>query len=87
MPLDDQGKFDGVIMGEYSIDGLLRFGVPTEVTAKYAVTVRATAHNTRSIHVKLSDGDATSPSARASTRGVRGVRLIDSNVVAIVQAT
>ncbi|MGH8845986.1 MAG: PAS domain S-box protein, partial [Polaromonas sp.] len=39
VPLDDQGKFSGVIMGEYSIDGLLRFGVPTEVTAKYAVTL------------------------------------------------
>ena len=39
VPLDDQGKFGGVIMGEYSVDGLLRFGVPTEVTAKYAVTL------------------------------------------------
>ena len=39
VPLDDQGKFSGVIMGEYSIDGLLRFGVPTEVTAKYAVAL------------------------------------------------
>jgi len=39
IPLDDQGKFSGVIMGEYSIDGLLRFGVPTEVAAKYAVTL------------------------------------------------
>lgn len=39
VPLDDQGKFAGVIMGEYSIDGLLRFGVPTEVTAKYAVAL------------------------------------------------
>ncbi len=39
VPLDDQGKFAGVIMGEYSIDGLLRFGVPTEITAKYAVTL------------------------------------------------
>ncbi|MDP3706491.1 MAG: PAS domain S-box protein [Polaromonas sp.] len=39
VPLDDQGKFDGVIIGEYAIDGLLRFGVPTEVTAKYAVTL------------------------------------------------
>lgn len=39
VPLDGQGKFAGVIMGEYSIDGLLRFGVPTEVTAKYAVTL------------------------------------------------
>ncbi len=39
VPLDDQGKFSGVIMGEYAIDGLLRFGVPTEVVAKYAVTL------------------------------------------------
>ena len=39
VPLDEQGKFGGVIMGEYSIDGLLRFGVPTEVAAKYAVTL------------------------------------------------
>ena len=39
IPLDDQGKFGGVIMGEYAIDGLLRFGVPTEVTAKYAVAL------------------------------------------------
>jgi PAS domain S-box-containing protein len=39
VPLDDQGKFGGVVMGDYSIDGLLRFGVPTEITAKYAVTL------------------------------------------------
>ncbi len=39
VPLDDQGKFSGVVVGEYSVDGLLRFGVPTEVTAKYAVTL------------------------------------------------
>ena len=39
LPLDEQGKFDGVILGEFSIDGLLRFGVPTEVSAKYAVAL------------------------------------------------
>ena len=39
VPMDDQGKFAGAIIGDYSIDGLLRFGVPTEVTAKYAVTL------------------------------------------------
>ena len=39
IPLEDKGKFGGVIMGEYAIDGLLRFGVPTEVTAKYTVTL------------------------------------------------
>jgi len=39
VPLDDQGKFAGVIMGEYSVDGLLRFGIPTEISAKYAVAL------------------------------------------------
>lgn len=39
VPLDDQGQFAGTIMGEYSIDGLLRFGIPPEVTAKYAVAL------------------------------------------------
>jgi PAS domain S-box-containing protein len=39
VPVDEQGKFAGVVMGDYSIDGMLRFGVPTEITAKYAVTL------------------------------------------------
>src|SRR6478609_9185916 len=39
VPLADQGKFAGVILGEYSIDGLLRYGVPAEISAKYAVAL------------------------------------------------
>ena len=39
VPLTEQGKFAGVILGEYSVDGMLRFGVPTDVSAKYAVTL------------------------------------------------
>jgi PAS domain S-box-containing protein len=39
VPLADQGKFGGIILGEYSIDGLLRYGVPTEISAKYAVAL------------------------------------------------
>ncbi len=39
VPLDELGKFDGVILGEYSLDGLLRFGIPTEISAKYAVAL------------------------------------------------
>ncbi|MBL0422019.1 PAS domain S-box protein [Ramlibacter sp. AW1] len=39
VPLADQGRFAGVILGEYSIDSLLRYGVPTEVAAKYAVAL------------------------------------------------
>ncbi len=39
IPMSEQGRFTGVILGEYSIDGLLRYGVPAEVTAKYAVAL------------------------------------------------
>jgi PAS domain S-box-containing protein len=39
VPLTMQGKFGGVILGEYSIDGLLRYGVPADVSAKYAVAL------------------------------------------------
>ena len=39
VPLTEQGGFGGVILGEYSIDGLLRYGVPSDVSAKYAVAL------------------------------------------------
>ena len=39
IPLTEKGKFAGVIMGEYSVDGMWRFGVPNEITAKYAVSL------------------------------------------------
>ncbi|MHB1112095.1 MAG: PAS domain S-box protein [Acidovorax defluvii] len=39
VPLSHQGKFSGVVLGEYSIDSLLRYATPTEVLARYAVTL------------------------------------------------
>ncbi|QNP48880.1 PAS domain-containing sensor histidine kinase [Diaphorobacter aerolatus] len=39
VPLAAQGKFAGVVLSEYSIDSLLRYGTPTEVLARYAVTL------------------------------------------------
>ena len=39
IPLSMQGHFSGVLLGEYSIDSLLRYGVPSEVLARYAVTL------------------------------------------------
>ncbi len=36
---NQQGKFAGVVLGEYSIDALLRYAVPAEVSAKYAVAL------------------------------------------------
>ena len=34
-----QGRFNGVIMAEYAVESLLRFGVPSEILAKYAVSL------------------------------------------------
>jgi PAS domain S-box-containing protein len=39
IPLFDQGLFAGVVLGEFSIDSLLRYGVPPEVSARYAVAL------------------------------------------------
>jgi PAS domain S-box-containing protein len=38
IPLSDRARFAGVVLAEYSVDGLYRYGVPTEVTARYAVS-------------------------------------------------
>ena len=40
IPLFDQGLFAGAVLGEFSIDSLLRYGVPAEVGARYAVSLR-----------------------------------------------
>ena len=44
VPLNVQGKFGGVVLGEYSMDSLLRYGTPTEVLARYAVTLLDANH-------------------------------------------
>ena len=38
IPLSDRAKFSGVVLAEYSVDGLYRYGVPSEVSARYAVS-------------------------------------------------
>ena len=34
MPLIDRGNFAGTLIGEYSIDGLMRYGIPAEVASR-----------------------------------------------------
>jgi PAS domain S-box-containing protein len=40
LPLADRARFSGVLMAEYSVDGLYRYGVPTEVTSRYAISLQ-----------------------------------------------
>jgi PAS domain S-box-containing protein len=39
VPLADGARFAGVVMGEYQVEGLLNYGIPSEIAAKYAVAM------------------------------------------------
>jgi hypothetical protein len=39
MPLVQRGRFEGVLVAEYSLDALLRLAIPSEVAARHAVAV------------------------------------------------
>ncbi|HOV20556.1 PAS domain S-box protein [Ottowia sp.] len=39
VPITPRGQFTGELLVEFSVDGLLRYGVPSEVLAKYAVAL------------------------------------------------
>jgi len=39
VPLSEQGRFAGTVMGEYGIDSLMRFGMPPEIMSRYAVAL------------------------------------------------
>ena len=39
IPLLYRSRFSGMILAEYSVDGLYRYGVPAEVTARYAFSL------------------------------------------------
>ena len=39
IPMNDGARFFGVVLAEYSVDGLYRYGVPAEVSARYAISL------------------------------------------------
>jgi PAS domain S-box-containing protein len=38
LPLIDKSKFKGDLLAEYSVDAVFRYGIPTEITSKYAIS-------------------------------------------------
>ena len=38
IPLSNSSRFAGVLLAEFSVDGLFRYGVPNEVSARYAIS-------------------------------------------------
>jgi len=45
VPIVSHGKFEGVVMTEMSLEGILRYAVPDEVSRKYAVSLRDSGNN------------------------------------------
>jgi PAS domain S-box-containing protein len=40
VPISNHGKFEGVLLAEYTMDGMLRYAVPSEISNRYAVSLR-----------------------------------------------
>jgi hypothetical protein len=40
VPIVNHGKFEGVLLAEYTMDGMLRYAVPSEIANRYAVSLR-----------------------------------------------
>ena len=40
LPLNERNRFSGVLLAELSVDGLYRYGVPDEVSARYAISLQ-----------------------------------------------
>jgi PAS domain S-box-containing protein len=45
VPVVNHGKFEGVLLAEYTLDGMLRFAVPNEIANRYAVSLRDVNNN------------------------------------------
>jgi len=45
VPVVNHGKFEGVLLAEYTLDGMLRFAVPNEIANRYAISLRDANNN------------------------------------------
>jgi len=45
VPIVSHNKFEGVLLAEYTMDGMLRFAVPNEIANRYAVSLRDVNNN------------------------------------------
>lgn len=55
VPLIEQGFVKGSIMAEFSMDGLMRFGIPPEISARYALALQDDQQNILSGHLPMLD--------------------------------
>lgn len=87
VPLTEQGNFMGVLLAEFSIDGLYRYGVPNEVTARYAVSLQdAKGAVLAGVGLPLKGGSAQMPWRRKANTYDMPVSPIGSDLVIHAQA-
>ena len=59
VPLYQHGKFQGVLIAEYSMEGMLRHAVPSEVANRYAVSLRDASNEVLAGQAKSSQPKVT----------------------------
>ena len=55
VPLIQQGVMKGTLMAEFSMDGLMRYGIPSEIAARYALALQDDEQNTLAGHLPMVD--------------------------------
>jgi PAS domain S-box-containing protein len=55
VPLIEQGLVKGTLMAEFSMDGLMRYGIPPEIAARYALALQDEKQNTLAGHLPMVD--------------------------------
>ena len=55
VPMIEQGQMKGTIMAEFSMDGLMRYGIPSEIAARYAMALQDDQQNTLAGHLPTLD--------------------------------
>jgi PAS domain S-box-containing protein len=59
IPFNDKARFAGVVLAEYSVDGLYRYGVPPEFSSRYAVSF----HDAKGVRLAGTAVPARNPAA------------------------
>ena len=86
---NDKGQFNGVLMAEYTLEGLLRYGIPTEILAKYAISLVNAEGQTlagQTIPARVHPWPAWIGMAAASNESQVPVSLVGNNLLLRAQA-
>ncbi len=55
VPVIEQGQTQGTLMAEFGMDGVMRYGIPSEIAARYALAIQDSEQNTLAGHLPMLD--------------------------------